>query len=187
MLHRPAVDEARPKEASPPLDSRTRQGLFPPSATPPEGLRMRRPAPPGAPRRSLARRAHASQVLQLVGLGCGRAPWSGAGFGAGVALTGDPRSLAFGLGPRTQIAPAGCGAAGGASFQRRQGSRASPEAAARSAAQGPGEDSGEAAPLTPDAAPQAPPRGGRGAPFSPAPRGQRGRCGVWGSAPRFGR
>jgi len=35
----------------------------------------------------------------------GRSPWSGAGFRVGVALTGHPRSLAFGNGPRTQIAP----------------------------------------------------------------------------------
>lgn len=37
---------------------------------------------------------------------------------AGVALTGHPRSLAFGFGPRTQIAPAVCSAASWAASRK---------------------------------------------------------------------
>ena len=76
MLLRPAVSEARPKEALPPLDSQPDR-VSPPSATPPEGLRdaapgaarRRAPEPRAYTRAPAGVRARASGAAQVVGLG----------------------------------------------------------------------------------------------------------------------
>lgn len=133
-------------------------GALPPSATPPEGLRD---AAPGAARRMAPEPWRRRRNCPKAGLVLWpdaverRRTW------AGVALTGDPRSLAFGLvlGLKSPL-PAAVKPVGRAFSEGRgqgQARRPQPERS-----EGPGEDLGEAAPLTPAAASTGLTLGGKG-------------------------